>query len=73
MVAAVFSAYLLPIQNNVVKAFKTSRKLYAERCKEQGKGHVSGPPAGHLYMTLIMTLFSEDVGGKSRSILTEHG
>lgn len=73
MVAAVFSTYLMPIQSNVVKALKTSRKLYADKCKEMGKGHALGPPEGHLYMTLIMTLCTEDVGGKSRALLTDHG
>eukprot|EP00959_Pyramimonas_sp_CCMP1952_P029586 621205-Pyramimonas_sp.AAC.1 len=37
MVAAVSSTHLLPIQNNAVKALKTSHKLNAEKCNDQDK------------------------------------
>eukprot|EP00959_Pyramimonas_sp_CCMP1952_P307708 6440343-Pyramimonas_sp.AAC.1 len=63
----------MPTQTKVIKALRACRRIYADKCKEAGKGHSLGPPEGHLYVTLISTLCPEDVGAKTRNILTEHG
>eukprot|EP00959_Pyramimonas_sp_CCMP1952_P260976 5456714-Pyramimonas_sp.AAC.1 len=51
----------------------TSRILFVEKGRAQGKGLALWPPEGPHYMTLFMTLCSEEVGGKTRVPLQVHG
>ncbi|CAK0910497.1 unnamed protein product [Prorocentrum cordatum] len=71
--AAVYSTYIRPVQSSTIRAPRVRRNMYADKCKEAGGGHTSGPPNGHLYATLTSSLFVADVGGKTRAVPTEHG